>query len=192
MPDSLRVVPELRGRRRTATVDVGGVRLDDSVTVGGTRLMLNGAGIRYSKAIFKVYTAALYIGKKASTPDEVLATPGPKRLSVTMLREIDSTELGRLFARGMEDNMDKGSFSRIVPGVVRVGQIFSEHRKLMPGEQFMVEWIPGLGTVITVKGVPGRSIQGARVFRRADADLARPHAGGLEAELKDALLGKAG
>lgn len=45
-----------------------------------------------------------------------------------MLREIDSTELGKLFSRGMEDNMDRAAFSRIVPGVLRMSQIFSDHK----------------------------------------------------------------
>jgi hypothetical protein len=37
----------------------------------------------------------------------VLAATGPKRLTITMLRDIDSAELGKLFSRGMEDNMDR-------------------------------------------------------------------------------------
>ena len=36
-----------------AQVDVAGIKVDDSVDVRGTKLQLNGAGIRY-KAIFKV------------------------------------------------------------------------------------------------------------------------------------------
>ncbi len=66
--------------------------------------------MRY-KAVFKVYTAGLYLEKKASTPQESASQSGPKRLSITMLREIDSTELGKLFSRGMEDNMDRAAFS---------------------------------------------------------------------------------
>jgi hypothetical protein len=74
--------------------------------VRGTKLQLNGAGIRY-KAVFKVYAAGLYLPKKAATPEEVYAMPGAKRISITMLRDIDSNELGKLFIRGVEDNMDK-------------------------------------------------------------------------------------
>lgn len=64
---------------------------------------LNGAGVRY-KAVFKVYAAGLYLTKKAATAEEVMVATGPKRLSITMLREIDSAELGKLFTRGVEDN----------------------------------------------------------------------------------------
>ena len=84
-------------------VDVSGVKFDNPIELRGTKLELNGAGIRY-KAVFKVYAAGLYLTRKAGTPEEVMAAPGPKRMSITMLREIDSAELGKLFTRGVEDN----------------------------------------------------------------------------------------
>ena len=173
---------------QAAPVELSGVRFEDTATVSGSKLQLNGAGIRY-RTVFKVYAAGLYLSRKGSTPEEVLAAPGPKRMTVTMLREIDSGELGRLFARGVEDNMDRSSFSRIVAGVLRVGQIFSEHRKLLPGDTFMIEWIPGVGTVITVKGVPqGEAFKEPEFFHalmliwlgRSPADW----------RLKEQLLGK--
>eukprot|EP01034_Spumella_vulgaris_P025464 gene25464-31930_t len=136
-----------------AQVNVSGVRYDESVDARGTKLQLNGAGVRY-KAVFKVYTAGLYLTKKAGTPEEVLAATGPKRLNIVMLRDIDSGELGKLFSRGMEDNMDRAAFSKLVPGVLRMSQIFSDHKKLVAGDAFSIDWVPGTGTVITVKGVP--------------------------------------
>ena len=63
-----------------AVVDVGGVKLEDSTDLRGNKLVLNGAGIRY-KAVFKVYAAGLYLGKKAATPEEVLAAPAPNAWS---------------------------------------------------------------------------------------------------------------
>jgi len=92
-----------------AQVTVSGVKFDETTDVRGSKLQLNGAGVRY-KAVFKVYTAGLYLSKKAGTPEEVLAMPGAKRMNITMLREIDSSELGKLFSRGMEDNMEKAAF----------------------------------------------------------------------------------
>lgn len=132
------------------SLTVAGVKYEDSIELRGTKLQLNGAGIRY-KGPFKVYTAGLYTTKKAGSPEEVLATPGPKRMSITMLREIDSSELGKLFSRGMEDNMDKAAFSKLIPGVMRMSQLFTDCKKLMAGDTFTVDWVPGTGTVISVK-----------------------------------------
>ena len=135
-----------------AQVTVSGVKYDETTDLRGNKLQLNGAGVRY-KAIFKVYTAGLYLAKKAGTTEEVLAAPGAKRMSITMLRDIDSAELGKLFSRGIEDNMDKASFSKLIPGVMRMSQMFSDHKKLNAGDTFPIDWVPGTGTVITVKGV---------------------------------------
>lgn len=171
-----------------ATVDVAGVKLEDTAALGNSTLQLNGAGVRY-KAIFKVYTAGLYLSRKASTPEEVLAAPGAKRMSITMLREIDSSELGKLFSRGIEDNMDKAAFSKVVPGVMRMSQIFSDYKKLQPGDNFLIDYVPGTGTIITVKGKPqGEPFKEPEFFNslmliwlgKSPADY----------KLRDSLLGK--
>ena len=178
----------LAGSAWSQAVTVADVKYEPTQTLGDSTVQLNGAGVRY-KAVFKVYTAGLYLEKKASTPQEVASQRGPKRLSITMLREIDSTELGKLFSRGMEDNMDRAAFSRIVPGVLRMSQIYSDHKKLQAGDQFMIDWIPGTGTVITVKGkVQGEPFKEPEFFNA----LMGIWLGNLPADfkLKDALLGK--
>jgi len=169
-------------------VTVADVKYSETLQVADASLQLNGAGVRY-KAVFKVYTAGLYLERKVSTPAEVLALKGPKRISITMLREIDSTELGKLFSRGMEDNMDRTAFSKLIPGVLRMSQIFSDHKKLSAGDQFMIDWVPGTGTVITVKGKPqGEPFKEPEFF----AALLGIWLGNAPADwkLKDALLGK--
>lgn len=171
-----------------AQVVVSGVKYDETAEVHGSTLHLNGAGTRY-KAVFKVYTAGLYLARKTDSPTEILRAPGPKRLNITMLREIDSSELGKLFSRGIEDNMDKAAFSKLIPGVLRMSQIFSQHKKLMPGDSFMLEWVPGSGTVITVKGMPQGEPFKEPEFYNA---LLRIWLGSSPADwkLKEALLGR--
>lgn len=172
---------------QAATQDINGVKVDDSTSVAGTTLTLNGAGIRF-KAIFKVYVAALYLGKKVSTPEEVVSLAGPKRLSVTMVRDIDAAELGKLLTRGIEDNMGKSAMSSLIPGLLRMAQIFSDQKKMVAGDNFMIDWVPGKGTVITVKGV----VQGDP-FKEPEffAALMSIWLGPVPADykLKDALLG---
>ena len=170
--------------------DVGGVRHPASVSVQGTALQLNGAGIRH-KAVFKVYTAGLYLSQKADTPEAVLGSSGPKRLHITMLREIDANELGKLFTRGVEDNTPKGEYARLVPGLIRMGEVFSVHKRLQAGDTFTIDWLPGQGTVIAVKGVAqGQPFKEPEFFQA----LLRIWLGKNPADhlLKDALLGKQG
>ena len=170
-----------------ATLNVAGVKLEDSVEMQGRKLQLNGAGVRY-KFIVKVYVAGLYLSQPARSTSEVMDAPGPKRMSITMLRDIDTNELGKLFTRGVEDNTAKGSLSRLIPGLLRMGQIFSDHKKLLAGDSFQIDWLPGVGTVITVQGkVQGEPFKEPEFFNalmgiwlgKSPADW----------QLKEALLG---
>ena len=170
-----------------ATVEMAGVKFEDAIDQRGSKLVLNGAGIRY-KAVFKVYSAGLYLSKKASTPEEVLAMAGPKRISITMLRDIDSNELGKLFTRGVEDNAPRSEMSKLIPGLLRMSQIFSDQKKLVTGDSFTFEWVPGTGGMLTIKG----NLQG-EPFKEQEfyTALLRIWLGPNPADwkLKDALLG---
>ena len=171
-----------------ADITLAGVKYEEVSEIRGARLQLNGAGIRY-KGPFKVYAAGLYVTKKSSTPEDVMATPGGKRIAVTMLRDIDASELGKLFIRGVEDNMDKPSFSKLIPGLMRMSQIFSEHKNLKSGDTFSLDWVPGVGAVVMLKGVPqGEPFKEPEFFNA----LLRIWLGPAPADwkLKESLLGK--
>lgn len=171
-----------------AVVDMAGVKFEDSIDQRGNKLVLNGAGVRY-KAIFKVYSAGLYLPKKTSSPEEALSMAGHKRISITMLRDIDSNELGKLFTRGVEDNAPKTEMSKLIPGLIRMGQIFSDQKKLVAGDSFTFEWVPGTGGVLTVKGMPqGEAFKEHEFFTA----LLRIWLGPSPADykLKEALLSK--
>ena len=172
-----------------APVEVSGIKLADPVELAGSRLQLNGAGIRY-KAVFKVYVAALYLEKKAATPEEAFAAPGAKRIGITLLREIDSNELGKSFTKAFEENAPKTEMSRLIPGLLKMGQVFSDQKKMLAGESFAIDWIPGTGTVISVKGKPqGEPIKEVEFYNA----MLRIWLGAKPADwkLKDELLGKA-
>jgi hypothetical protein len=172
---------------RAATVDVAGVPLEDRITLSGSPLVLNGAGVRY-KAVFQVYAAGLYLTAKVNTTDGVLAANGPKRITLTMLRDIDSAEFGKLFSRGMEDNMERAAFSKLIPGVLRMSQIFADYKKLNKGDNVQIDWVPGTGTVLTIRGkVEGEPFKEPEFFNA----LMRIWLGPKPADwqLKDALLG---
>ena len=171
------------------TTEVAGVKFANTLQVGSSKLQLNGAGVRY-KVVFKVYAAALYLTDKATTPEAVLAAPGPRHLQIVMLREIDANELGKLFTKGMEQNAPREEFSKSIAGIMRMSDIFSSRKKLVAGDSFAVEWVPGTGTVITVNGKPeGAPIKEPEFY----SSLMKIWLGNSPADagLKDALLGKA-
>ena len=171
-----------------APLVIHGIKVPETAMVGGATLQLNGAGTRY-KGPFKVYVADLYTTKKVSSLEELVAAPGPKRLTMTFLREIEAGPFGKLLTRGVEDNVSKAEVSKLVPGLIRMGDIFTINKVLVPGDVITLDWIPGTGMVVTAKGqVQGEPFKEPEFFKaimsiwfgNAPADW----------KLKDAMLGK--
>lgn len=168
-------------------VEVSGVKYEGSIDLAGQKLVLNGAGIRY-KAVFKVYTAGLYMTGKASTPEAVMQMTGPKRLQIVALRDIDGNDLGKLFTKGMEQNAGRDEFMKSINGVLKVAEMFSQRKELTKGENFSIDYVPGVGSVVMLNGKPnGDPIKEPEFFNA----LLKIWLGKAPADdqLKDALLG---
>lgn len=176
-------------RAGAQVVELAGARFEPAVSVAGSRLVLNGAGIRY-KAIFKVYAAGLYLGSKVGTPEAVYAATGPRRIHIVMLREIDANELGKLFTQGMEKNSPREQFSRSINGTIRLAELFARRKKLVAGDAFSVDWLPGSGTVVLINGKAEiEPIREPEFFNSLMSIWLG--ASPADHQLKDALLGKA-
>lgn len=168
-------------------VEVANVKYESALDLAGQKLQLNGAGIRY-KFVVKVYTAGLYLTTKASTTAEVLAAPGPKRIHISMLRDIDGNELGKLFTKGMEDNAPREEFVKSINGVLKLSEIFASRKQLNNGDNFSVDYVPGLGSTVLLNGKAiGETIKEPEFF----SAMLRIWLGDKPADsaLKEALLG---
>ena len=175
-------------------VSFGPATFTTSVDLAETALNLNGAGIRYRFG-FKVYAAGLYLQHKATTAEAALSADGPKRIQLVMLREVDGTELGKLFVRGIENNTPKGeALSKIVPGTVRLGdafaQVFAGGKKLAIGETLTLDFVPGVGTIMSHNG---KKVGDATKEPQFYVALMRLWLGQdpADRQLKEAMLGQA-
>ena len=72
-----------------ANVDVPGQQ-----SVAGRDLTLNGAGLR-QRFVFHVYVAALYRPKASGDAEEILTSPEPQMLRLTLLRESRGIKPGK-------------------------------------------------------------------------------------------------
>ena len=132
-------------------VDVGGVKLDETVQLANRELKLNGAGVRY-KVIFKVYTIALYLPEKKSQLADILALPGPRRLEIVMLRDITSDELGQAFMQGLNRSSDQADRTRLLSQTMQFGAMFEMVPGLKKGDILTVDWLPDEGTLCKLNG----------------------------------------
>lgn len=132
-------------------VEVGGVRLDDTVQLASQQLKLNGAGVRY-KLVFKVYAIGLYLPEKKSQLEEVLALSGPRRLEIVMLRDVTSEELGKSFLEGLNRSAEPADRVRLLNQTMQFGSMFALVPSLHAGDILTVDWLPGEGTLCRLNG----------------------------------------
>lgn len=134
-----------------SNTEIVGVRYDTTAKVEGQSLVLNGSGLSY-KALQKVYTVGLYTPQRGNTTDSVLTMPGPKQLKFVMLVHMRVDELGKLIARGVEQNSSREEFMRLIPSTIDMGRVFSKMKRMSPGDTITIEYVPRRGTVFFVNG----------------------------------------
>ena len=167
--------------------EVAGIKLDDGVRIGTQNLVLNGAGIRV-KVFFKVYAAGLYLSEKAGSTAAVLALAGPKRVSMTMLRDLTSQDLIDALGEGMRNNNPAAEFEKLKPRVERLNAIMSAIGAAKSGNVITLDYLPESGTQVSLNGEPkGEAIAGDDFYRA----LLRIWLGDnpVDSSLKKALLG---
>jgi len=134
-------------------IEVGGLKFDDTVKVAGKELKVNGAGIR-TRVIIKVYALVLYLPEKKDTTAGVLDSPGPRRFSLGLLREVTGDELGQAFLAGITANTDKAERSKFVNQLTQFGEAFVNIPQGKKGDVITVDWVPDTGTVMFLNGKP--------------------------------------
>ena len=141
-------------------VEVEGVKLEPTVQVGGAALVLNGAGVR-TRAIFKVYVAGLYVPAKASNAAALLAQKGPRRVAITMLRNVDADTFSGALSEGLQKNLSEAQFTGFKTQIDTLGANFKAAGEAKKGDVIHLEFAPDTGTRVVVNGKPsGAAIPG--------------------------------
>ena len=172
--------------------EVAGVKLDDRLRLapGGPELELNGAGIR-TRMIFKVYVAGLYLTEKKAEAGGVLSLPGPKRVAMTMLRDLGAQQLSEALADGIRNNSTAAEQEALKARVEELLAIMNALGEAKKGDAILLDFLPESGTRVVVNGQPrGKPIAGEDFYRA----LLRIWLGDkpVDDDLKKGLLGQAG
>ena len=95
--------------------ELEGVKMPDSVSVGGKQLTLNGMGIRkYSIFKVKVYIAGLYTEKKSEDENEILKSTGHKQVRMEFLKPGPASGTREAWRDFLKQNWD-GEWSTVSP-----------------------------------------------------------------------------
>ncbi len=162
-------------------VELEGVKLDATAQVGGAALQLNGAGLR-TRVFFKVYVAGLYVPQKANNAATLLAQKGPRRVVITMLRNVDADTFSGALVEGLKNNLSEAQFTGFKTQIDALNANFKAAGEAKKGDVIHLEFTPEAGTRVVVNGkAQGTAIAGEEFFtavlriwlgdKPADADL---------------------
>jgi chalcone isomerase-like protein len=164
--------------------EVGGVKLDDRISVAGHDLALNGAGIR-TRVVFKIYVASLYLPQPARDLASVLAG-APRRIQLNMLRGLSADQLVDALNEGLEANNSSDELALVKPQIGELSSTMKAFKEVKEKDVITLDFVDGT-TRIGWNGEAKGTIQGA-AFNQA---LLRVWLGDkpVQPELKKALLG---
>ena len=147
--------------------EVGGVKLEDRLRLSptGPDLVLNGAGIR-TRVFFKVYVGGLYLTEKKGAAGDVLALAGPKRVSMTMLRDLTAQQLSEALAEGIRNNASAAEQDALKARINELLGIMNALGEAKTGDTILLDFLPESGTRVVVNGQPrGKPIAGEDFYR---------------------------
>lgn len=131
--------------------EVAGRQFEDVVTIAGysDKLQLNGAGIRY-KFFFKIYIAALYLQEKNKDAKQIIESVQARRMVMHFLYDkVEKEKLVSSWLEGFEANLSAENFRLLEPRIQAFNNLFES---VESGDVVLLDFIPGMGTRVTIKG----------------------------------------
>jgi hypothetical protein len=171
---------------QVSALELAGMPVAENLQLDKYALQLNGAGIR-TKFLIKIYIAALYLGEKMHTGEEVLTNTGAKRMSFILLHEVSGKQVVDGINEAILPNNSEEEMKALESRLYEFEKMFTAVPEIKKGEIVNLDYIPGLGTRVTLNGVERGHIEGLD-FSRALLKIwvgTKP----VKAELKQHVLG---
>jgi hypothetical protein len=172
-----------------SALEVSGVKLPDTVSVGGTTLVLNGAGLRTKTFLkVKVYVGALYLPARSSDAAAILSADAPRAVRLVLMRDLDRSSLTEAIKDGIEAG-GKGRAAQFQPQIQALEAPIPA--ELKEGQVVLVSYVPGQGSSVALEGAKAASVPGKEFADALFGVWLGPKVadGGLE-DLREAMLGK--
>lgn len=139
--------------------EVAGIKLDDKVSLSGTEIVLNGAGVR-GNPVMDIYVGALYVPTKQTSLGGVLGMNAPRRVQMALLIDATADQLVPSFVGGLSKNHSKDEMDAMKAQVEQLVGIIRDIKEVKSGQALFFDFIPGTGTVISHNGAARGTIAG--------------------------------
>lgn len=133
-------------------VVVEGARYDQSIVLGGQPLVLNGVGVR-KRLVFDIYVGGLYVGKKAARTEELVGQPGPKRVALRFLRDVEGDLFVNSLHVGLKANHSEAELARWQGQIGVLTTTIKTIALARRGDTVYFDYTPQDGTRVSVNGV---------------------------------------
>jgi hypothetical protein len=129
-----------------------GVRVPDTLTLGGTELQRNGTGMR-KRFVVKVYVGSLYLTAPSREADAVIAADAPKAVQLHFVRDVGRNQMLDAFREGFQNN-SADQAAKLLPKLEQLAAALPDKAK--EGSTLLIGWVPGKGTLVQAQG--GREV----------------------------------
>ena len=137
---------------------LAGVTLPDTATVGGETLQLNGMGLR-EKFFIDVYVGALYVKAKSTDAKALIEADEPKRIVMHFIyNSVPADKMRETYESGFASNGGAAM-------ATQVKTLNGWMEDLTTGDEVVLDYVPGKGTSVTVKGNAKGTIEGVDFMR---------------------------
>lgn len=138
--------------------EIAGIDIPETITQSdGTQLQLNGAGIR-SKVFFKIYVAQLYLARKQSDVEALLEEDEGRRIVMDFLYDkVEKEKLTDAWDQGFQGNGSAAQLTELASQITTFNSLFDTVTK---GDQIILDYIPGKGTTVIIRGESKGTIEG--------------------------------
>ena len=164
--------------------EIGGVKLDDKVSIDGQELVLNGAGIR-TKVFLKIYVVGLYLPQPAKDLPAVFSK-APRRIEMNMLRALSADQIVDALLDTMQDNNTPAELAAVKAQTDQLASLIRAFKEVKEKDVITLDFVDS-GTRLGWNGKNYGTIPGG-AFNQALTKIwlgEKP----VQADLKKALLG---
>lgn len=154
---TLAAVPQ----RTAAAATCAGITMPDRVVIDERPMVLNGMGLRLATIFkFKVYVGSLYLEEPQSDPRSVLETDQPRILTMYFLRNVSGQEIKDALQESLSLNLAYLG-ERADELTSKMDLLNQMLRDIKKGQQYIFDYLPGVGTTVSLDGVELVTIEGS-------------------------------
>src|SRR6478735_1077959 len=138
-----------------------GVGMPDQVNFEGTKLVLNGMGLREATVFnVNVYVAGLYLLQRSTDGEKIASAEEPKQMRIQFLRNVSKSDMAEAIQKGFERATGE-SYGKLKARVERLMAALPEFKT---GDRFTISYRPGNGVELK-SSTASTTIEGADFAR---------------------------